>query len=154
MPVNNLIERRSIAINVSANSKRQLLQIIADLAERHFGLSESEVFDAISDREKQASTGLGHGVAVPHAIVSGLSEMRSLFIRLETPIDFGAIDDLPVDLVFVLLSPPEAEGEHLRALAKLSRLVRQKELRNQLRTIDNADAVYALLSSGVASNAA
>jgi PTS system nitrogen regulatory IIA component len=150
----NLLDRNAVISHVSASSKRQTLQVLADMAARLYGLNADEIFDGLIEREKLGSTGVGSGVAVPHAAVAGLKQMRGLFLRLEQPIAYDSIDEQPVDLVFALLAPKDAGTEHLRALAKVSRLLRQKALRKQLRGIDNLDALYALLTNGAESDAA
>ena len=106
------------------------------------------------EREKLGPTGVGHGVAVPHAQIAGLERMRAVFVRLEQPIEFGSVDDQPVDLVFALLAPPGEGSEHLRALARVSRLLRDPALREQLRAARGADAILALLSRDTRSSAA
>jgi PTS system nitrogen regulatory IIA component len=154
MFLNSLLDRRAINGQVSVNSKRQALQTVSDMAARQLGLDAADILQALLERERTSSTGVGHGVAVPHAALKGLDRMHGIFIHLDTPVEYDSIDDMPVDLIFALLAPEGAGSEHLRALAKVSRLLRQKELREQLRTIDNADAIYALLTSGADSNAA
>ena len=136
------------------NSKRQALQVVADLAARQLELDAGEIHHALLEREKLGSTGVGMGVAVPHAALSGLDRMYGVFIRLESPIDYESIDDMPVDLIFALLAPEDAGTEHLRALAKVSRVLRQKDLRDQLRLLDKPDAIYALITGMAGSNAA
>ena len=145
MVIGELLNRGAISLRVTASSKRQVLGVIAEIAARSFGLKVSDVLDALVEREAAGSTGVGHGVAVPHARVAGLDQVRGVFVRLETPVAFDAVDDQPADLFFALLAPPEASTEHLRALARVSRLLRQSELRNQLRQALTADAIYALL---------
>jgi len=141
-----LLERSAIAPRVSAHDQRQALSIIAEIAGRNYGLKPSTVLAALTRREAQGSTGVGHGVATPHARLRGLTKMRGVFIKLETPVDFGAMDDQPVDLIFALLAPVEASAfEHLQALAKVSRLLRAGELRSQLRQAHGLDAILALL---------
>ncbi|WP_040308494.1 PTS IIA-like nitrogen regulatory protein PtsN [Asticcacaulis biprosthecium] len=154
MYLNTLLERRAILGTVSVNSKRQALQLVADMASRLLAQEATVVQHALLEREKQGSTGVGLGVAVPHAALPGLDRMYGFFVRLETPVAYDAIDDLPVDLIFALLAPENAGTEHLRALAKVSRLLRQKELREQLRRVESADAIYALLTGYADSNAA
>ncbi len=154
MFLNSVLDRRAINGQVSVHSKRQALQTVADMAARQLGLDSAEIFQALLEREKAGSTGVGQGVAVPHAALKGLDRMYGIFVHLETPVEYDAIDDMPVDLVFALLAPEGAGSEHLRALAKVSRLLRQKELREQLRSINNTDAIYALLTGGADSNAA
>jgi PTS system nitrogen regulatory IIA component len=154
MSLASLLDRKAILAHVSVNSKRQALQVVADAVARQLGLDASEVHQALLEREKAGSTGVGFGVAVPHAALKGLDRMYGVFVRLEAPVAYDAIDDVPVDLVFALLAPEDAGTEHLRALAKVSRLLRQKDLREQLRAIDNPDAIYALLTGLADSNAA
>jgi len=154
MFLNRLLDRRAINGQVSVNSKRQALQTVADMAARQLNLDAGEILQALLERERTSSTGVGHGVAVPHAALKGLDRMYGIFIHLDTPVDYDSIDDMPVDLIFALFAPAGAGSEHLRALAKVSRLLRQKELREQLRRIDNSDAIYALLTGDADSDAA
>jgi len=154
MFLTSLLDRHAILGQVSANSKRQALQLVADVAARQLGLDAAVIHQALLEREKLGSTGVGFGVAVPHAALAGLDKMHGVFVRLESPINYDSIDDMPVDLIFALLAPENAGTEHLRALAKVSRVLRQKDLREQLRLIDNSDAIYALLTGSADSNAA
>jgi PTS system nitrogen regulatory IIA component len=141
-----LLDRSAISPRVNATDKRQALSVIAEIAGRHYGLKPSTVLNALLRREAQGSTGVGHGVATPHARLRGLDRMRGVFVRLETPIEFGALDEQPVDLLFALLQPAESSpSEHLQALAKVSRLLRAGELRSQLRQASGLDAIHALL---------
>ncbi len=100
------------------------------------------------------TTGVGVGIAIPHGKLTDLDRLHGLFARLDTPIDFDAIDDQPVDLIFLLLAPESAGAEHLKALARVSRLLRDKQLCDKLRSTDNAEAIYALLTEQSASHAA
>ena len=149
MNLGDLLERGAISPRVSAASKRQALSVIAEIAARNFGLKAPDVFDALMEREAAGSTGVGHGVAVPHAGLAGLDRLRGVFVRLEQPVDFDSLDDKPVDLLFALFSPPQGAGgagsDHLRALARISRALRQAELREQLRKASGADAIRAFL---------
>jgi nitrogen PTS system EIIA component len=145
MNIGDLLDRGGISPRVNAASKRQVLSVIAEIAARSFGLKAQEVFEALMEREAAGSTGVGQGVAVPHARLPGLTRLRAVFVRLEQPVEFEAVDDLPVDLVFALFAPPNASGEHLRALARVSRLLRQADLREQLRQAHGPDAIHALL---------
>jgi PTS system nitrogen regulatory IIA component len=97
-------------------------------------------------RERIGSTGVGHGVAVPHCRLRGVDRVRGVFVRLESPIDFGAVDEQPVDLIFALLAPISDASEHLRSLARVSRVLRQTDLRQQLRQAGGVDAILALLA--------
>jgi len=146
MNIGDLLDRGAISPRVTATNKRQALKVVAELAARSFGLKASEALDALLSREAVGSTGVGYGVAVPHARVAGLTRLRGVFVRLEHAIEFGAVDDRPVDLIFALFAPPEASGEHLRALARVSRILRQAELREQLRKARSPDAIHALLT--------
>ena len=146
MLISEILDRAAITPRASAPNKRQALAVIADIAARNFGLDADEVVEALVEREQAGSTGVGHGVAVPHARIEGLSRMRGIFLRLEHPIAFGAVDDQPVDLIFALLSPAQAGAEHLRSLARVSRVLRQGDLREQLRQARTADAIHVLLA--------
>ena len=146
MDIGYLLDRSAIAPRVNANSKRQALSVVAEICGRNYGLKPATVLAALMRRETQGSTGVGHGVAVPHARLRGLDEMRGVFVRLESPVDFGSVDEQPVDLIFALFSPAEVSpAEHLQALAKVSRLLRPGELRGQLRQAHSLDAIHALL---------
>ena len=146
MQIGDLLDRSAIALRVSAASKRQVLAVIAEIAARSFSLDAGDVLDALTEREQAGSTGVGHGVAAPHARIEGLTRLRGVFVRLEQPVDFDSVDDQPVDLIFALFAPKGAAGvEHLRALARVSRVLRQSDLRQQLRQARTADAVLALL---------
>jgi PTS system nitrogen regulatory IIA component len=146
MNIGDLLDRSAISLRVSASSKRQALAVIAEIAARRLGQDAGAILDALLEREATGSTGVGHGVAAPHARLAGLDRMRGVFIRLEQPVEFDAVDDQPVDLIFALFAPKEAVTEHLRALARVSRLLRQSELREQLRQARTTDAVHALLA--------
>jgi PTS system nitrogen regulatory IIA component len=146
MQIGELLDRNAIALRISATNKRKALAVIAEIAARNFGLDAGHVLDALTEREQAGSTGVGHGVAVPHARLEGLDRLRGVFVRVEHPVEFDSVDDQPVDLIFALFAPKEASGvEHLRALARVSRLLRQAELREQLRQARTADAIHALL---------
>ncbi|MFL5297405.1 MAG: PTS IIA-like nitrogen regulatory protein PtsN [Phenylobacterium sp.] len=146
MQIGDLLDRNAIALRVSANSKRQVLAVVAEIAARSMGLDAGHVLDALLLREQAGSTGVGHGVAAPHARLEGLDRLRGVFVRLEQPVDFDSIDDQPVDLVFALFAPKDAGVDHLRALARISRVLRQADLRQQLRHARTLDAIRALLT--------
>ena len=146
MQIGDLLDRNAIALRVSAANKRKALAVIAEIAGRNLGLDAGEVLSALTEREQAGSTGVGHGVAAPHARLEGLTKMRGVFVRLEQPVEFDSVDDQPVDLMFALFAPKDGSGvEHLRALARVSRLLRQAGLREQLRKARTADAIHALL---------
>ncbi|MBW0150316.1 MAG: PTS IIA-like nitrogen regulatory protein PtsN [Phenylobacterium sp.] len=154
MQIGDILDRGAIALRVSATDKRQILAHLAELAARNFGLEASAVLDALSEREQAGSTGIGHGVAVPHARIEGLDRIRGVFLRVEQPVAFESIDDQPADLIFALLAPPEAGTEHLRALARVSRMLRNADLREHLRQARTPDALHALLVQESAPSAA
>ena len=154
MLTDDLLDRASIAPRVSAVDKRQILSVTAEIAGRAFGLKASKVFDALLAREMISPTGVGHGVAIPHCQIAGLTRVRGVFLRLETPVDFNAVDETPVDLIFALLAPLKQGSEHLRALAGVSRLLRQRGLREQLRQAHSSDAIRSLLVQDIRSSAA
>lgn len=145
MNIGELLDRSAIALRVSAANKRQALAVVAEIAARNLKLDAGDILDALTEREQAGSTGVGHGVAAPHARLEGLTRMRGVFVRLDQPVEFEAVDDLPVDLIFALFAPKDAGSEHLRALARVSRLLRQAELRQRLRQARTADAIHALL---------
>jgi nitrogen PTS system EIIA component len=153
LSISDLIGPSGVAVGSGARTPRQVMNLIADKAGQNFGLDPVGVLSALLEREQSGSTGLGRGVAAPHARVSGLEHSRLVVVRLEQPIAFGAIDGQPVDLFFALLSPEDSGVEHLRALARISRLVRQDDLRDQLRRAADADAIRFLLAQGEAAAA-
>ncbi len=146
MTIGDLLEPGAVVLRVSAANKRQVLGVIADVAARVFGVDAEEALDGLVDREAAGSTGVGQGVAIPHARLSGLDRVRAVFMRLETPVAFGAVDEKPVDLLVALFAPKDADSSHLRALARISRMMRQPELREQLRQARSADAVHVMLT--------
>ncbi len=160
MDIGDWLDRSAIAHRSSADGKRQALAAVAEIAARTFirpgqpSFKASEVFDALVEREAHGSTGVGRGVAVPHARLPGLDRMRAVFVRLDAPVAFDAVDDQPVDLLFALFAPEHAGSEHLRALARVSRLLRSEEMRQQLRLARNADAIHALLHQDAEASAA
>ncbi len=154
MDIGDWLDRGAIVYRGNASGKRQALAIAAETAARSLGLKSGEVLDALLEREQEGSTGVGHGVAVPHARLPGLERMHAVFVRLETPVDYDALDKQPVDLVFALLAPKDAGSEHLRALARVSRILRRSEVREHLRQARSADAIYALLAQQVEPSAA
>ncbi len=154
MDIGDLLDRAAIGARINASSKRQALGVVAEIAGRAFALKPAEVLTKLMQRERIKSTGMGHGVAIPHARLRGLDRVRGVFIRLENPIDFAAVDEQPVDLVFALLTPLDGASEHLRALARVSRALRQSDLRQQLRQARSTDAISAVLAQQAHSSAA
>jgi nitrogen PTS system EIIA component len=154
MEISDLIEPRAVVPNLRAANKKQLLQEIARRAAEITGEPERAIFDVLLERERLGTTGVGAGIAIPHGKLPGLKRLYGLFVRLETPIDFESIDEQPVDLVFLLLAPGGAGADHLKALARVSRLLRDRTVCEKLRGSDNAEALYALLTENATSNAA
>jgi PTS system nitrogen regulatory IIA component len=142
----DLLAPGAIALGVSAATKRQALALLAEMAGRAFDLKAARILDALLEREAVGSTGVGHGVAIPHAEIAGLDRLRGMFVRLRPPVAFESLDDEPVDLVFALFSPPDRGSGHLRALARVARAFRSAELRQRLRQASSADSVRALLT--------
>ena len=156
MNVSDWLVRGAVADKGGAGSKRAALAAVAELAARQAGADPALVLARLADREAEGSTGVGSGVALPHAQLPGLERMTAVFLRLDPPVPFDSVDGRPVDLLFALFAP-EGEGAasaHLRALARVSRLLRRTELRKQLRAARSADAVYAILAEAPASTAA
>ena len=154
MEIAELITPHSIVPNLRAANKKQLLQELARRAAPLSGLAERTILESLTERERLGSTGIGGGTAVPHGRLPNLPRIVGLFARLEKPIPFEAVDDQPVDLVFLLLTPDNAGADHLKALARISRLLRDRAMCAKLRGTDNADALYALLTDRTASHAA
>ncbi len=146
MEISELIETDVVIPNLKVNSKKHALQEISSTLAKKAGLDERSVVDTILFREKLGTTGVGQGVAIPHGKFENLDKIYGLFARIITPIDFDSVDDLPVDLIFLLLVPEHSGAEHLKMLAKISRLFRNRGLCEKLRGSDNADALFALLS--------
>jgi PTS system nitrogen regulatory IIA component len=144
MDIGELLVRDGVVLKSGASSKRQALHTVASAAAQALGIEESRVFDALQEREALGSTGLGSGVAVPHARLDGLDRVRGVFVRLDTPVAYDAVDDRPVDLLFALFAPPREGAEHLRALAAVSRALRSPEMRERLRQAHTVDAINAL----------
>jgi PTS system nitrogen regulatory IIA component len=145
MNIGDLLDFRAVVPRASGGTKRQVLSVIADVAARTLNLDPAVVLEALLEREAAGSTGVGYGIAVPHARVEGLDRIRGVFVRLDQPIPYEAVDGQPVDLLFALLAPPAAGSDHLRALARVSRLMRQPDLRAQLRRARSPEAIQALL---------
>lgn len=154
METGELLRREAVAARVGASSKRAALGAVAELAGRVLNRPAQSLLNGLLEREKHGSTGIGQGVAVPHSHLDGLEHPVGVFVKLDTPVAFDAVDERPVDLIFALFAPKDAGVEHLRALARVSRLLRQGELREQLRQARTPDAMYALLVREAESNAA
>ncbi len=154
MTIGDLLEPGAVALRGGAPSKRQALSMVADVAARVLGLDADVILDGLLEREAAGSTGVGEGVAIPHARLEGLEAIRAVVVRLDAPVAFDALDDKPVDLFIALLAPPEANAQHLRALARVARMMRQADMRKALRQASSTDAIHVLLTQDVASTAA
>jgi len=154
MDIAELITPDSVVAQLRASTKKQLLQEIAKRAAQLTGLTERTIFETLMERERLGSTGIGRGTAVPHGRVHNLARICGMFVRLEKPVEFDAVDDQPVDLVFLLLTPDGAGADHLKALARVTRLLRDRSVCEKLRGADRADALYAILTDRTASHAA
>jgi len=154
MDLSDLIEVQAIMPALKANSKKQLLQLLAEKAAAVTGLPEREIFDTILQRERLGSTGVGNGIAIPHGKLGGVDRIRGVFARLENPVDFESLDDQPVDLVFLLLAPEGAGADHLKALSRIARVLRDGEAVSKIRGTSDAAAIHSFLSETPASHAA
>lgn len=154
MEISDLIKPDHVIAQLRATSKKQALQDLAKRAAEITGQPERALFSTLMKRERLGTTGVGNGIAIPHGKLSTLDKLYGLFARLDQPIDFDAIDDRPVDLIFLLLAPESAGADHLKALARVSRLLRDKPTCEKLRGTDDAEALYALLVDTAASWAA
>ncbi len=154
MTITDLVAPEAILPALKVISKKQALQELAARAAALTGQNERSVFEVLLQREKLGTTAVGYGVAIPHGKLPKLEKLFGLFARLERPIDFEAMDGQPVDLVFLLLAPEGAGADHLKALARVSRLLRDRRICEKLRGTNNADALYALLTDQTASHAA
>jgi PTS system nitrogen regulatory IIA component len=154
MALADLLAQDAVLPALKANSKKQLLQELAAKAAAVTGLAEREIFDVVLQRERLGSTGVGNGIAIPHGKLPHLERIVGVFARLDSPVDFEALDDQPVDLVFLLLAPEGAGADHLKALSRIARVLRDNDIVTKLRASTSASAIYALLTETPASNAA
>jgi PTS system nitrogen regulatory IIA component len=154
MEIADILQPRAIVPHLRAANKKQALQEIAKRAAEITGESERAVLDVLIERERLGTTGVGAGIAIPHGKLPGLKRLYGVFARLETPVDFESIDEQPVDLMFLLLAPSGAGADHLKALARVSRLLRDRAICEKLRGSDSAEALFALLTENAASTAA
>ena len=153
MPLSDLVAPNAIIPALRVNGKKQILQEVAARAAELTGQNERTIFEILVQREKLGSTGVGNGIAIPHGKLAKLDKLFGLFARLERPIDFEALDGQPVDLVFLLLAPEGAGADHLRALARVARLLRDPEVARKLRESRDSEALYAVLAMPSASAA-
>lgn len=159
MSQDTLFHAGAMLCDIHVSSKKQLFQEMASKLLELEALADKDIacrdiVAAASERERLGSTGVGSGVALPHARIDGLDRVYAIFARLETPIDYDAIDERPVDLVTLLIAPTDAGGAHLRALAKVSRMLRREDMRQRLRSAPNAESLYTILTENRTADAA
>ncbi|HOV04024.1 MAG TPA: PTS IIA-like nitrogen regulatory protein PtsN [Kaistiaceae bacterium] len=154
MDLSDLLSQDAVIPVLRVQSKKQAIQELAARAAELTGLAERSVFDTLLQRERLGSTGVGQGIAIPHGKLAQLDYIVGLFARLERPIDFEALDDEPVDLVFLLLAPEGAGADHLKALARIARVLRDQATAAKLRASNDAAAIYTLLTQAAEPNAA
>ena len=154
MSLSDLITPAAVMPKLKAASKKQALQEMSEVAAKLTGLPERQIFEVLLERERLGTTGVGQGIAIPHGKLAKLTRIYGVFARLEQPIDFESLDERPVDLIFLLLAPESAGADHLKALAKVSRLLRDRKVCEKLRSTDSAEAIYALLTESITHHAA
>ncbi|MCX8502639.1 MAG: PTS IIA-like nitrogen-regulatory protein PtsN [Alphaproteobacteria bacterium] len=154
MPLTDILTPQSVLASVKAVSKKQLLQELSAFAAAQSGLLESDIYEALLQRERLGSTGIGHGIAIPHGKLPKLDRLIGIFARLEKPVDFDALDGQQVDLVFLLLAPEGAGADHLKALSRVARALRDPAIAQKLRKSHDASALFALLTQAPTATAA
>ena len=145
MDLSDLLKPQAVLPSLHAQSKKHVLQELCGTAAPMVGLAEREIFDTILQRERLGSTGVGHGVAIPHGKLKTIEKLTGVFARLARPVDFDSLDEQPVDLVFLLLAPESAGADHLKALARIARILRESSVAQKLRVAENTDELYAVL---------
>src|SRR6476659_7336955 len=145
MRLNECLDFESIEVGRGTGKQRQLLNLLGQTAGARLGLDPAQIVDSIGERERLGSTGFGNGVAIPHGKTDGIKSIYAMLVRLAEPIDYKAIDGQPVDLVFLMLSPPDAGAMHLKALAAVSRTIRNGGTLEKLRGARSRDALAAVL---------
>ncbi len=151
MNLAEIIDARSVIAQLKAQNKKQLLQELSQAMAHIVAVDHRIVLEALITREKLGSTGLGQGIAIPHGRLPNITRVYGLFARLQTPVAYDSVDGEPVDLVFVLLSPAQAGADHLKALARISRLLREPDTLKKLRGTENSEGLYAILTEPAAS---
>jgi PTS system nitrogen regulatory IIA component len=154
MDLGDLITPEAVIASLRVQNKKQVLQDLAERAARITGLASRDILETLMQRERLGSTGIGRGIAIPHGRVPQLNRIVSVFARLAEPIEFDALDGEPVDLIFLLLAPEHAGADHLKALARISRILRNPASTEKLRGAHDRGALYAVLTEPAASHAA
>ena len=150
----DLVVAKAVKAHVPATSKKQVFQILSDLASSAYGVSSQDVLERLTERERLGSTGFGGGIAIPHAKLDLIDKVRGAVLLLAEPVAFEAVDDMPVDVIFMLLSPLDSGAEHLKMLARVSRFLRNEPQVKRLRGAKSDDALYVILTGGEARDAA
>ena len=148
MQLSSIVSPGAVRAYPQVSSKKRLFQDIAEMAAQLYGLDASQTLDALQERESLGPTGVGNGVALPHARLHGLTTVAGIFVKLDKPLDFDAVDRQPVDLVFALFAPKDSGVDLLKALALVSRTLRDTDLRAKLRANSDPAALHAILTSG------
>ncbi len=154
MDLSDLVSPDAVIPTLKVQSKKQAIQALAEKAASLTGVPEREIFDTLLQRERLGSTGVGHGIAIPHGKLVTFDGIIGVFARLETPIEFESLDGEPVDLIFLLLASEGAGADHLKALARIARVFRNSHITTKLRETRDADSLYTILTHDMASNAA
>ena len=147
MELYKLVKPEAVRFVASASSKKWLLHKVAEIGQTAYGIDHNQAIDALLDRENLGPTGVGNGVALPHARLPGLDHVCGVFVRLEKPVEFAAVDHLPVDVIFALFAPENAGVEHLKALASVSRLLRNGDICAKLRSNNDPATLYTILTA-------
>lgn len=154
MEIADILIPEGVLPHLKVTSKKQALQELSRKASDVTGIEAREIFDVLLERERLGTTGMGNGIAIPHGKLASLDRLYGVFARADRAVEYDAIDDKPVDIIFLLLAPETAGADHLKALARVSRLLRDKSTCDKIRGADSVDAIYALLTEAAASNAA
>jgi len=154
MALSDLLPDNGVNADLAVSSRKQALQAMSEIAANYAPASARDILERVLERERLGSTGVGGGVAIPHARIEGADKVFGVFARLRSPVDFDSIDARPVDLIFMLLAPEHSSAEHLKALARVSRLLRRDDLRERLRSAPDHDAMMALLGGELDTDAA
>ncbi len=154
MQLVDIISQDAIIANAKSNSKKQVLQDIAEVAAAESEIAARTIFDLLLQRERLGSTGIGNGVAIPHGKVKGLNRINGVFARLSKPVSFDAMDDEPVDLIFAILAPEGSGADHLKALSRVARIMRNQDTLTALRQSTDREVIYSLLGAEETANAA
>ncbi len=151
MKIIDILSPDSVVVKPDIQTKKEILKALADMAARKTGVNERVIADALTERERLGTTGIGRGVALPHTRLSNLKKIYCAFVKT-APVDFESVDNKPVDLAFLLLVPEDAGADHLKALARLSRLLRDDAIAAQMRETDDPKALYRLIEENDAAD--